>query len=342
VTAPSIHRARRPATALVAVLTACSTLVACGGDSSPRPKEEQPILTKDSVVEVWKDYDKLNNAAMVKSGPPSYDGMAYDVVDIGATLDHDVAVAKVNEVDDAERGTPYTTVSKALYAPVESAGFALSTTAMPRLEKGLEKAKDTQSLSSVVRAGDPATWKKEMTIRVKPSAIPRPLGPGRESTASKADVERARELVTSIHEYWRTSRRPTGIALGPAASPDYVDIRAAFRKSKYDVSSEVLPEGISTTPGAGEALRVVRAQGGLLVLANVRIRSTMISHGTGATITLNGPFLPKIFGSKPLQSARLTWNTTLAIAIPDKGKARVVAEQSAPTTKGSVTPPKRS
>jgi hypothetical protein len=321
------------------VLTACSTLAACGGDSSPA-KEEQPILTEKSVVQVWKDYDKANNAAMVKAGPPSYDGMAYDVVDLGPTLDYDVSVAKVNEVDGARRGTPYTTVPKTLYAPVESAGFALSTTSIPVLEKGHPKAKDTQSLSSIVRAGDPATWKKEMTIRVKPSDIPRPLRPGRESTASKADVERARDLVTSIHEYWRTSRRPTGIALGTAASPDYVDIRADFRKSKYDVSSEVLPEGISKTPGAGEALRVVRGQGGLLVLVNVRVRSTMISHGTGATITLNGPLLPKIFGRKPVQSARLSWNSTMAIAIPDKGRARVVAEESEPTTKGSVTPPK--
>jgi hypothetical protein len=335
VTAPSIHRVRRPASALVALLAACSTLAACGGDSSSTAaKKEQPILTEDSVVEVWKDYDRLNNAAMVESGPPSYDGTAYDVVDVGPILENDITSAKVKKVDRAKGSKPFKTSPKDLYAPVESAGFALSTTGEPGHEQGVA------TLTSIVSTGDPATWKLEMSVDVKPSRLPRPLEPGRKSTASKADVERAREVVTSIHEYWRTERAPTGVALGAAARPDFVNTRADFRKSKYDVSSKVVPQGISTTPGAGEALRVVRAQGGLLVLANVRVRSTMESHEEGTTITLTGPVLPKIFGTKPVQTARLHWNSSLAISVPDEGRPTVVGAFSIPTSKGSVTPPR--
>ena len=102
--------------ALVAILAAFSTFAACGTDpsSTDSAKKQQPILTERSVADVWEDYDKLNSAAMVKAGPPSYDGTAYDVVDVGPTLDKDVAVAKANKVDGGRRGEPFSTTSTGL------------------------------------------------------------------------------------------------------------------------------------------------------------------------------------------------------------------------------------
>ncbi len=280
------------------------------------------------MVEVWKHYDKVNNAAMPEAGPPSYDGTAYDVADVGPMLDQDVTSAKVDEIDREKRGNPFTTAPKELYAPVESTGFALSTTVHSDDDKG-----DGDSLTSIVPTGDPATWKLEMSVEVqRPKALPGPLEPGRKSTASKADVARARELVTSISEYWRTRREPTGIAVGLAAYADFAKSDAEARKSEFDVNSRIVPEGISTTPGAGEALRVVQAQGGLLVLANVRVHSVLETRQKGTTITLNG-WPGKLFGTKPMKRTRLHWTTSLAISAPDEGKATVLGASVVPLVK---------
>ena len=326
-TASWIHRAQARACALVMVLAVCSTLAACGADS-PAAEKQQPILTEKSVITVWKDYDKANNAAMAEAGPPSYDGTAYDVADVGPLLEQDITSAKVKEFDRGKRSTPFHTSPKELYAPVESAGFALSTT----VESDDEESSN-QNLTSIVPIGDPATWKLEMSVEVqRPKALPRPLEPGSKSTASKADVEQARELVTSVSEYWRTLRKPTGIAVGLAAYADFAKSHAEARKSEFDVTSRIVPEGISTTPGAGEALRVVRAKGGLLVLANVRVRSILETHQDGITITLSG-WPRKLFGAKPLMRSRLHWSSTLAISVPDGGTATVLGVTVVPLVK---------
>ena len=316
-TAPSIHRARRQATALVGLLAVCSTLVACGADSSIA-EEDQPILTEKSVVAVWKDYDKRNNAALVKTGPPSYDSTAFEVADIGPILDQDVTSVQLDEIDRGKRGKPFSHTPRTLYAPAKDAGFALSTLVTSR-----DKDKANESLTSILPVGDPVTWKMEMSVQVPRKDLPRPLEPGLRSTASKADVERAGEVVTSISEYWRTHRKPTGIALAGATYADWVKSHAEFSKSKYDVSSEAVPEGIPTTPGAGKALRVVRAKGGLLVLVTVRVRNIIESREKGITVNWKG--IPgKLYGTKPAKRTWAQWSASLAISVPDKGRPTVL------------------
>lgn len=326
-TASSIHRARRRATALVAALAVCSTLAACGADASSKAPEK-PILTEKSLAKVWKDYDRLNNAAMVKAGPPAYDGMAYAVVDTGAILDYDLTDAKVNRIDRAKRSKPFHNVPKSLYAPVESAGFAMDTT-----NASDDKPGANPSLDGLVRVGDPATWKQEISVEVRrPKDLPDPLEPGRASTASKSDIERARTVVTRISEYWQTLRKPSGIVLGDAPYADFAKSHRAALRSKYDVKSKLVMEGIPQTPGAGEALRVVRAKGGLLVLVTVRVRGILVTHQKGTTITLSG--VPgKLFGTEPKKASRLHSTSSLAISIPDKGSAVVLGLNSTPLLK---------
>jgi len=323
VTATSIQHVRRQASALVALLVACSSLAACGGGSSP-PKEEQPILTEKSVVKVWKDYDKLNNAALIKAGPPTYDASAFAVVDTGPLLEQDITSVKLDRIDRESRSNSFTNTPSTLYAPVETAGFALSTLVLP-------KYKAWEDLTSIVRTGDPATWKQEMSIDVRVKDLPRPLDPGRESTASRADVERAREVVMRISEYWRTLRKPPGIALGVATSPEYVKITVKSRSGKFTGTSKIVVEGIPKTRGAGEALRVVRTQGGLLVLANVRLRNTLKTRGK--TVLTHGGTLGKLYGTRPGKTSTLHWSSTLAISVPEKGSPRVVGASYVPMVK---------
>ncbi len=323
-TASPIHRSHRRATALAALLTACVTLTACGGGDSPAAEKKsapdsKPILTDESVVDVWKDYDKRNNAAQTKAGPPSYDGTAYATADVGPVLQADIATAKIHEHDHTKRSKPFSKTLQALYAPTESAGFVLSTT-----KDSDDKAGAPPSLASLVRTGDPAVWKMEMQVDAqRPKALPAPLDPGEDSTATTSDVDRARAVVTRISDYWRTLRKPSGVKLAYASYADYVKSAKDFRRSKYDVDSQIIIEGIPKTPGVGEALRVVRVKGGLLVLATVRLRSILSSHEKGVTITLNG-LQAKLFGSKPTMRSQVSWASSLAISVPDQGQATVL------------------
>jgi len=322
-TASSIHRAQRRVCALVTVFAVCSTLAACGADPPPDEKQ-QPILTEKSVVEVWKDYDKRNNASLVKTGPPSYDQTAFEVVDIGPMLDEDVTSVQLDELAHGKRGKPFSHTPKTLYAPAKSAGFALNT-----IVPSTQEDKANESLTSILPVGDPATWKMEMRVQVPRKDLPRPLEPGLKSTASKADVEKARKVVTSISEYWRTHRKPAEITLGYVAYADWVKTHATFSKSKYDASSEAVPEGIPTTPGAGKALRVVRAKGGLLVLVNIPVRYVLESHEKGATVNWRG--IPgKLYGTKPAKMVRSNWSASLAISVPDKGRPKVLGATYVP------------
>ena len=91
-----------------------------------------------------------------------------------------------------------------------------------------------------------------MSVEVRrPKDLPDPLEPGRESTASKSDVERARRVVTQHLGLLAHPPQAIGIVLGHAPYADFAKSHREALRSKYDVKSKLVMEGISADARRG-------------------------------------------------------------------------------------------
>lgn len=68
-------------------------------------------MTQPQAVTYWARDDQLDNAAIKKAGPPTYDGEAYSGVDTGFVLRQDVYDARLHQAEKARAGTPFTTIA---------------------------------------------------------------------------------------------------------------------------------------------------------------------------------------------------------------------------------------
>jgi hypothetical protein len=324
--ASSIERARGRVTALVALLAVCSTLVACGADAPAKAQEKkppQPILTQKSWVRVWKDYDQVNNSVLPKAGPPAYDGSAYAVADTGPLLDLDVTGGKLARINHAKGSKPFTHRPDVLYAPLEKAGFALGTT---------KPSASARQLNSLVPVDGQDSWKQEMNVWLtQPKAVPTPLPPGTKTQATASDVQRVRTALRAVTAYWTTLLKPSDVSLGQAKLMGFATDQRSIRAGKLLARSDV---DVSTyqTPGAGEALRIVRVKGGLLALAGFRVRQRLVATKPGVTFDRSGD-TAKLLGKKAGGRTDEHYVCTLALSVPDQGTAKVLGTGSVPVVK---------
>ncbi|MET0999799.1 MAG: hypothetical protein ABWX73_13870 [Marmoricola sp.] len=316
-------RARATAAAASTALVGCLLVTGCGAKDEPKAEPEGPVLTTTSYARVWKSHDKQYTQAAVKAGPPSYDGKAFAGVDVGPNLDFDVTRAQKSRRTKAKALTPFTTIPKVLYAPLKSEHFALGLVSY-------SDARKDRWLSSMVRVSE--AWKEEMSISLRRGTrVPAPRSPGKESTATPADVRRVTAVADAVSDAWASGGKPSGVVTTGVREPGFVTSLRRFRSPKAHVDATVAVAGTYRTgPEAGDAVRVVRVRGGLLGLVSVRFRDHWVAD-PGVRLNDHGD-QAELFGSRPYQEGRTGWVTSLAISVPDKGAARLLSANYVPLT----------
>lgn len=335
---PAMERRRHSS---VVVLGCVLALGGCGivpqqAGTDPSGAERKAALTQADLAEVWKVYDRDNNAAIKAAHAPTFDPKRWASVDTGITLKRDhfqTAYAKAA----GDRGTPptLTHVAGAVYAPGFSAYpmHALTTYTATSTAAGYKADPSSVGVALLTRSRAAAGWRMEASLAVPKATLPKPAAAGAASTPSAADLTKARAAADAVANYFRTGKATIAVVGELKELRDDANEQIKSGATEVVMDADYFPGGSDAT--AGGAIRTIRVTGGLLAVVSWT-GTQRIQAADGTSYSWRDQTTAKLLGQTGQRTFILRrMGSSALISIPDKGAATVLASESGTILNGS-------
>ncbi len=295
-------------------------LVTSGCGTLPKHVDYAPpskiALTAADLPALWKSLDQRFKAAAKKAGPKKYDSTQWSDAVSGPLLDAELRNTMYDELTNAKKGekAPH---HKGL--SVYSGQFdaypmwALVTMSIPLPPS--ESASGKVGLALVTRASSTSPWLWHSGLSVVHTTLP---DPGEPAPVPADITKKAKGLAVSLMRYWRTEKKPKGVALTDELEAP-VKLAHSDEKKDYVGSARIKPAFYGGKDGMP---RIVRVADGYLAVTDFTLTSTLKAED-GATIYWKPPYdqLNDTIGSATLTS-KVAVSTVMLI--PDNGFAIVL------------------